>query len=45
MQLRCLHLETALFGAGTLGEDVQDQLGAVDHLDLEFFLEVSLLPR
>src|ERR1700737_2449366 len=45
VQLRGLHLETALLGAGALGEDVQDQLGAVDHLDLELFLQVALLPR
>src|ERR1700719_199865 len=45
MQLCGLHLETALLGAGALREDVQDQLGAVDDLDLELFLQVALLPR
>src|SRR6266851_3918608 len=45
MQLRRLHLQAAFLGAGALGEDVQDQLGAVDHLDVELFLQVALLAR
>ena len=45
MQLRGLHLQATLLGAGSLGKDVQDQLGAVDHLDIELALEVALLAR
>src|SRR5713226_6065563 len=45
MQLRRLHLQAAFLGAGALSEDVQDQLGAVDHLDVELFLQVALLAR
>jgi len=45
MQLRGLHLKAALFGPGSLGEDVEDQLGAVDHFNLELALEVALLTR
>ncbi len=32
-------LRLAVPGAGVLGEDVEDQAGAVDHLDLEGVLE------
>src|ERR1700674_1070913 len=45
MQLRRLYLQAAFFGAVSLGEDVQDQFGAVDHLDVELFLQVALLAR
>ena len=45
MQLRRLDLQPALLRAGSLGEDVEDQLSAVDHLDLELALQVALLPR
>src|SRR5205823_10891528 len=45
MQLRGLHLQAALLGASSLGKDVQDQLGAVDHLDVELALQVALLAR
>src|SRR5438874_4901804 len=45
MQLRGLHLQAALLGAGALSKDVENQLGAVDHLDIELALEVALLAR
>src|SRR5207248_167353 len=45
MQLRRLHLQAALLGAGALGKDVEDQLGAIDDFHIELALEVSLLPR
>ncbi len=37
------HLRLALTGLGVLGEDVQDQGGAVDHLDLDDVLQVDEL--
>ena len=43
MQLRRLDLQAALLGARPLRKDVEDQLGAVDHLDLEGALEITLL--
>ena len=45
MQLGRLDLQATLPGAGVLGEDVQDQLGPVDDLDLELALQVALLAR
>src|SRR5438876_7251684 len=45
MQLRGLDLQTALLGARALGKDIEDQFGAVDHLDLESSLQISLLSR
>jgi hypothetical protein len=42
-QLRELHLHHALLALRVLGEDVEDQRGAVDHVDLEQLLEVALL--
>ena len=38
-----LNLESAFPGAGAGGEDVEDEGGTVDDLDLEFVLEGSLL--
>ena len=43
MQLRCLDLQTSLLGARALGKNIEDQFGAVDHLDLESSLQISLL--
>src|SRR3989440_11706439 len=45
MQLCGLHLQTALLGAGSLREDVQDQLCTVDRLDIELAFQVALLAR
>src|ERR1700730_10594041 len=45
MQLRRFDLQAAFLSASSLREDVQDQLGAVDHLDIELFLQVALLSR
>ena len=45
LQLRQLHFQLALVRAGALGEDVQDQAGAVDHARAEVLLEVALLHR
>jgi hypothetical protein len=38
-----LDLEGSLAGVGVLGEDVEDEGGAVEDLDLERFLQVALL--
>ena len=43
VQLGEFDLRLALLGAGVLGEDVQDQRGAVDHLDLQLLLQVAQL--
>src|SRR5260221_14145795 len=45
VELRQLHLETALPGAGPTGEDVEDELGAVHRLAPERFFAVALLGR
>ena len=42
-ELRELDLGLALLGLRVLGEDVEDQPGAVDRLDLELVLEVAQL--
>jgi hypothetical protein len=42
-QLGQLDLCLAVPGAGVLGEDVEDQRGPVDHLDLELVLELTQL--
>src|SRR3989442_1525045 len=44
-ELRQLDLELALGAARALGEDVEDERGAVDHLDAERLAEVALLDR
>ena len=41
--LRQLHLEPALLGLGPLGEDVQDQAAAVQHLDAQQICQHPLL--
>ena len=43
LQLRQLHLQLALRAGGPLGEDVQDQRGAVHHLHVEDILQVAHL--
>src|SRR5205807_4469854 len=45
LELRELDLELSLGADGVLGEDVEDQLGAVDDPRLERVLERSLLRR
>ena len=45
LELRELDLELALGAAGMLGEDVEDQLGAVDDARRQRILEVALLRR
>ena len=40
-----LDLKPTLGGSGALAEDFENQPGAVDHLALEFFLEIALLHR
>ncbi len=42
-QLRQLHLQLALHGAGALREDVEDERGAIDHADAEGAAQVPLL--
>ncbi len=44
-QLRQFHLQLAFVAVRTLGEDVQDQAGAVDHPALQELLQVALLRR
>ena len=45
LELRQLDLELPLGAHGVLGEDVEDQLRAVDHARVERVLEVALLRR
>src|SRR4051794_19947989 len=45
VELGQLHLRLALLALRVLGEDVEDQRGAVDGLDLELVLEVAQLAR
>ena len=40
-QLRQLDLKMGLVGQGVRREDIQDHLGAIDHLDPELLLEVA----
>ncbi|MNO87938.1 hypothetical protein D3C76_793720 [compost metagenome] len=42
-ELGQLHLQLALVGTGALGEDVQDQPGAVQNTAFERALQVTLL--
>ena len=44
-QLRQLHLQLAFVAVRTLGEDVQDQAGTVDHPAFEEALQVAFLHR
>ena len=43
IQLRQLHLQLAFARAGAPGENIQDQLGAVDDLDVQRFFQIALL--
>ena len=45
LELGQLDLELALGGVGVVGEDVEDDRGAVDHGHVERLLEVALLAR
>src|SRR5690349_16599362 len=45
MQARRLDLQTAFVCAGVLGEDLEDDLGAVEHPRLDRQLQVALLSR
>ncbi len=45
LELRELDLQLALGRVGMVGEDVEDDRGAVDHRHVQFRLEVALLPR
>ena len=45
LQLGQLHLQLAFEAARALGEDVQDQPGAVEHAALEELLQVAFLAR
>ena len=44
-QLGQLHLQLAFMAVGTLGKDVQDQAGAVNHPPPQCTLQVALLHR
>ena len=39
LKLRDLHLQLRFAGSGAVGEDIEDQLAAIDDLDLDFLLE------
>ncbi len=43
MQLRELHLQAPFMSPGTASEDIENQRGAIDDLDIEHLLKVSLL--
>ena len=45
LELGQLDLELALGRVGVVGEDVEDDRGAVDHRHVERLLEVALLAR
>jgi hypothetical protein len=45
VQARCFDLQPALVGPRVLGEDLEDDLGPVEHTNLELELEVALLSR
>jgi hypothetical protein len=45
LQLCQFHLQLALVGAGALGEDIQNQAGAIQHPAFELLLEVAFLAR
>ena len=40
---RQLDLQTPLAGARTSRKDIQNELGAIEHLDAQLVLEISLL--
>ncbi len=43
LELGQFHLQLAFVAAGALGEDVQDQAGAIQHAAFQEFLQVALL--
>ena len=45
LELRELDLQLAFFRAGALGENIQDQRGAIEHLALEDLFQVARLRR
>ena len=45
LQLRQFHLQLALVGGGALGENVENQAGAVEHPDLQALFKIALLGR
>ena len=45
LELGQLDLQFALGARGTLGEDVENQAGAVDHATFEFAFEIAFLHR
>ena len=45
LEARQLHLQLALVGLRALREDFQDHLGAIEHAQLQFLFDVSLLRR
>ena len=45
LQLGQLHFQLAFVRTCALGEDVQDQAGAIDHADTQVFFQVAFLHR
>ena len=45
LQLREFNLNLALVAFGTLGKDIENQRGAVNHPRIEFFFKIPLLRR
>ena len=43
LQLGKLHLQLALVGTGALGENIENQPGAIHHPALQFLLQVAFL--
>ena len=43
LELGQFHLQLTLVALGALGEDVEDQAGAVQHADIEALFQVALL--
>ncbi len=44
-ELRELHLQLAFVAARPLGEDIEDQLAAVNHANFESIFQIALLRR
>src|SRR3954471_5188084 len=42
-QLRQFDLQLSFAGSSVLGEDVEDELRAVDHSDIDYFFDIALL--
>src|SRR5439155_18530824 len=45
VEVRKLDLEGAFLGPGALAENLENQPGAVEHLGVQFLLEIALLHR